>query len=188
MPLDTHHKMIRGVQFHRFNYTIVGADCRYAQVISYAADRLMMAGITFGLENVPGCEGEARSGRDADWVRIDDIPTRAMIDRSQEDCFEVLNERPIPPDIQSLRTMADGKDRLVQVKRILQQEFVNRSASRVGRTTGGDARFTIAFGIYIEAASGKQHTLDAGQQPGDAILALMQGNHDGHGSNRLKRG
>src|SRR5579864_4101800 len=123
-----------------------------------------------------------------DRMRIDHIPAGTMVDARCEDCLEVLNERAVSPDVQGLHSVANRKYWLVEVERILEQEFIDRCASPIGRATRWNACFAVALGVDIEAASGKQHTLGARQQASHTVLALMQRNQDGDRANRLKSG
>src|SRR5580704_14076168 len=98
------------------------------------------------------------------------VPARTMVDPRCKDRFAVLDQRAIPPDVQGLCTMTDCEYRLVEIERVLQQEFVDRGAPGIGGSTRRNTRFAIAFGIDIEAAAGKQHTLGTSQQAGNAVL------------------
>ncbi len=84
--------------------------------------------------------------------------------------------------------MTDGEYWLVQIERVLQKQFVDRSSPGIGGTTRRNTCFAIALGIDIEAAPRQQHTLCTGQKAGNAVLALMQWNHNRERTNRLQRG
>jgi hypothetical protein len=119
-------------------------------------------------------------------VGFNDIAAGAVIDRRVEDSLEILNERAFAPDVESLGAVADGKDGLVEIERVLEQEFVDGGAGRIGGAAGGDGFFTVTFGVDIEAASGQKHTLRSSEQAGNALGGFVEGNDDGVGTGRLE--
>ena len=82
--------------------------------------------------------------------------------------------------------MADGQNRLVQVEGILQQQLVHRGAGRVGLTALGDRIFAISLRVHVESAARQQNPLHPGQQPGHAVLALMQRNNHRRGAGGIE--
>ncbi len=82
----------------------------------------------------------------------------------------------------------NAEDRFVQVKGVLQQQFVHGGSCRVGRAALGNRLFTKALRINIEVAAGQQHSLRRGKQPGHTILPLMQRHKHGHCAGRVQRG
>jgi len=87
----------------------------------------------------------------------------------------MLDESPVAPDIQGLCAVADGEDGLVQAECILEEELVDGCPAGVGLAALGDAIFAISLWVDVIAAAGEQYSLYSGEQPGHAILALVQG-------------
>ena len=72
---------------------------------------------------------------------------------------QMLHQRALAPDIQSLRSGADGKDRLSVVECIQQQKFIGGSSSRVRLAAIGNPRLAVALWINIKEAPGQQNSL-----------------------------
>ena len=104
------------------------------------------------------------------------------------DGFEVLDERAVAPDVERLRAVADGEDGLVQVEGVLQQELIDGGAAGIGGAALGDAGLAKPLRINVKAAAGEQNAVDAGEQAGDAVLALVEGHEDGRGSGGVEGG
>ena len=115
-----------------------------------------------------------RSFRNADRVGIHNISTRSMIDGSVQHCFQILNQRAIQPDVQSLNTVADRENRLVKVERVLQQKFVDSGATGIGRATSWNPLFAITLGINVKPATREEHTMGSREETRHAVLALME--------------
>jgi hypothetical protein len=61
----------------------------------------------------------------------------------------------------------------------LKQKFVNSRARWVCLSALGQAVFAVPLRVDIEAAAGKQDSLYAGKEFGDAILTFMERHKDG---------
>jgi hypothetical protein len=111
-------------------------------------------------------------------MRLHDIPPRAVIHL----CLQILDQRPIQPDIQALGSVADGQYGFVQVESILQEQFIHGCAGRVRLSALGDWIFAISLWVNIIPAARQQDSLHTGKQPCDTILMFMEGNNDRCGS------
>jgi hypothetical protein len=103
-------------------------------------------------------------------------------------CLQILNERTVAPDIHGLGSGTDAKDRLVQVKGVLQEQLIHGGAARIRLTALGDRIFAISLWVYVKAATGEQYPLDASQNLGHAVLALVEGHNNRRCPGGVKRG
>src|SRR5437879_3545007 len=71
--------------------------------------------------------------------------------------MNVLHQRTASPDIQGLQTIADTKDRLVQVVGILQEQLVGCIARLVGESSFRGFFRTIFLGINVRFAAWQQY-------------------------------
>jgi hypothetical protein len=100
---------------------------------------------------------------------------------------DVLDEGASAPDVEGLQALTDGEDRLVEVEGVLQEELVNGGAWCVGRRALGDAGLTVFLRVDVGGAAGKKDSLDGGEDFGDALRRLVEGNGDGCSSGRVER-
>src|SRR4029077_12868502 len=120
-------------------------------------------------------------------MRLNDPTPRPVIHRCLENRIDVLDQGSIAPDVEGLRALAYSENRLEKIERVLEQQLVHRRTARIRRPTLRNSFFPISLWIDVEAAPWKQHTLNSLEQPGHAILALVQRNHYRRGSGRLQR-
>jgi hypothetical protein len=111
-------------------------------------------------------------------MRVEDGTTGGVVERSFEVSLEILDQRPVAPNIQSLCPVAYGEDRLGEIERILQQELVNRRTAGIGPATVWNRIFAISLWVNIIATTREQDSLDSTEQPGYAVLTLVEGNYD----------
>ena len=116
-------------------------------------------------------------------MRLDHLAAGAMIDRG----LQILNQRAVAPDIQTLSTVADGQDRLVEVEGVLKQQLIHGGPGRVGLAALGNWIFAKSLWVNIVAAARQQDSLHPDKQLGDAILALVQGNDNRRSPGGFKR-
>ena len=102
---------------------------------------------------------------------LDDLAAGLVIDRGLAD---PERESRCSQTFRLLHAVADGQDRLVEIEGILEEQLIDGGAGRVGLTALGDRIFAISLRIHIVSAAGQQNSLHAGEQPGDAVLPLMQ--------------
>ena len=76
----------------------------------------------------------------------------------------------------------------MEIKGVLEQEFVDGGAGSVGRPAGGDGFFAVALGVDVEAAAGKKDALNTGEKAGDALGGFVERNNHRVGASRLERG
>jgi hypothetical protein len=181
MPLDGYDKMRGAVELDGLNHIVGRGDGADDESIADGADGLMMTGIDRCFEPVSGNKQggrqhccEPRSWGDMDGMGIENFPAGVVIDR----CRQVLNQRAIPPDIEALQTGADGEDRLMEVKGVLQQELVDGGAGRISGTAFRDTGVTVSFRVNVVATAWKQDPLNGEENAGNAILSFMKGNQN----------
>jgi hypothetical protein len=107
-------------------------------------------------------------------MRFNHFPTRTVIYRR----LQMLNQRSAAPDIYRLCAMTDAKNWLAEVEGVLEKEFVDGGPCRVRLAALGDSVFTISLRVNVVPTSREQHALHAGEQPGHAVLALMERDND----------
>ncbi len=173
MPLDTNHEMVWSIELDCFNYPIFRTHGRYPEVIPGGPERLVVAGIHLNSSLLRCNRIQARTLSDTDRMRLSNFSPRLMVHRVLSIQFQILDQRPIPPNIQGLGAITNGENRLTQIESILQQQFVHRRTVWIGIMAGSDPRLAVGLRIEIESASRQQHALDPGEQAGDAILPLM---------------
>ena len=111
-----------------------------------------------------------------------------MIDRGVQDGGQVLNEGAVAPDVEILHALADAEDGFMEVEGVLEEQLVDRGARGVGGIAGGDRSFAVALGVGVETAAGKENAVGGGEEFGDAIGALVEGDDDGDGAGGVERG
>ncbi len=94
--------------------------------------------------------------------------------------LQILHQRSVTPNIQRLRPVTYAENRLVETERILQEKFVHRGSGGICFATFGNSFLPKALRIHIEPAPWQQNPLRCGQQLGDSLLSLMEGNHHRH--------
>jgi hypothetical protein len=102
--------------------------------------------------------------------------------------LDVLNKRAVAPNVEGLSTVADGKDRLLEVEGILEEKLIDGGAGWICVPAFGDSSFTKSLRVNVEEATREQNTLNAVKQPCDAVRALVQGNDDGGDTDGMKGG
>jgi hypothetical protein len=139
----------------------------------------MVGGVDRGLSGIiPGNHrGKAGAGINADGVGLQEAVTWIVIDGG----CEVLDERAVEPDIESLHAIADGEDGLVEAEGFLEEQLVNGCSGGVGRGALGNGDFAVTLRVHVEVAAGQKHSLDTDKQAGDPVLMLVEGNEDGGG-------
>ena len=150
MPLHRHHKVSRRVEFDGFNHAILRRNRAHQQVVPGDTNRLVVAGVD--LDFGPSLRqqlSQPGSGRDVNRVRLNNVAAGPVIDGG----IQILNERPVAPDIEALRAVADGEDWFVQIESILEDQFVNRRTRGIVFSTLRNARLSVPLGVDIEAAA-----------------------------------
>ena len=117
---------------------------------------------------------QPRSLRNPYWVRLDHFPARLMV----YPCLQILNQGPIAPDIQGLRSVTNGEDRLVKIECVLQQQLVNRGSRAIDLATLWNRIFAISLWVYVEAAARQHYPADPCQKRCNPFLRLMKGDDD----------
>ena len=190
MPLHSKYKVAGRVQLHRLHDAVQWGDSGNAKMVAHLADGLVVAGVNLRLEVFfGGLEGsQARTGGDADRVRLSDQTARRVIDAGTELAGQVLKKGAIAPDIQCLGAVADAQNGLVEAEGVLKEKLIGGGAGWVIGAAGWDAIFSKPLWINIIAASWQQNPMRICKQAGDTVLALVKGYNDGGGSGRLERG
>jgi hypothetical protein len=186
MPLYPQYKMLARVQLDRLDHPIRRRNSAYEQTVAGSPYCLMVAGVDLRLGDKPARNkvSQPRAGHYLYRVGLGNIPAWAVIDSG----LQILNQRPIQPDIQILHAVADGENGLVEVEGVLEQELVNGGSGRVGLTTFWNSIFSVSLWIDIKLAAGQENTLNPREQTGDTIRALVQGNDDRRSTCRTKGG
>jgi hypothetical protein len=117
-------------------------------------------------------------------VRIKHGAAGAVVDRR----FDVLDKRPVAPDIQGLCPVADGEDWLVEIECVLQHELINGCTSGIGFATLWNWFFAILLWVDIITASREQNSLNSTEQLDDTVLTLVEGDDDGNRPDRVEGG
>ena len=112
-------------------------------------------------------------------MRLNDPAPRPVIHWCLENRIDVLNQGSVTPDVEGLRALAYSENRLVKIEGVLQQQLIHPPC-------GPDQSAHIAEfflpSISVDQTSNplprKQHALNPLEQPGHAILALVQRNRD----------
>jgi hypothetical protein len=189
VPLDGDHELIGRVELDGFDDSVVGGYGADAEIVADPADGLMVAGIDLGRFGA-GREkpGQARIGGNADGVGLGDGAAGSVIDRGIDLGFEVLEQGAIAPDVERLGAMADGEDGLAEIEGILQEELIDGSAAGIGGAALGDAYLAKPLRVNVIAAAREENAVYAGEQAGDAVGALVEGDEEGGGSGGVERG
>jgi len=186
MPLHADNEVRSRVELDGFNDAIDRGDRSDEQVVAGDSDGLMMARIdlwdgSLGGRNQPG---ESRTGSYPSRMRIGNSAPRLMIHFG----LDVLDQGPVAPDVERLGAVTDGKNGLLEVEGVLQQELIHGGTGGVGFATLGDWVFAKSLRVNIEAAARKQHPLNTEKQPGDAVRSFVQRNNNGGYTGRVKGG
>ena len=110
-----------------------------------------------------------------DCVRYRNLAPGCVIDRR----FDVLHQRPAAVDIQSLQTIANRQDGLAHVVSILQQQFIDGVAARIGSGSLRVAGSAVLGGIHVSFTARKQHGVAALNQLHDFGGSLVERNLQG---------
>jgi hypothetical protein len=81
-----------------------------------------------------------------------------------------------------------GEDWLVEIERVLQQEFIDRRTARIDLAAFWNWIFAISSWVNIVSAAREQDSLDPEQQLGDAVPALMEWNYYRSRPSGMERG
>jgi hypothetical protein len=95
---------------------------------------------------------------------------------------DVLNQCAAAPGVKRLQALTDGEDRFVEIKGILEEEFVDGGARGVSGSGLGLAGDAVFFGVDVGGAAGEEDALDRGEDAGDALGRLVERNGDGGSS------
>jgi hypothetical protein len=176
VPLNCDNEVLR-VKFDGLNDAISWRDRCNSKVVAGFGDGLMMARVHENLRAGRIECGEAGSLRKLDRVGVDDITAGTVIDRSVEYGFEVLNQSAIAPDVECLRSVADGEDRLTEVERVLQEELIDSGTGRISGAALSDSIFIKPLRINIIAATWQQDTMGVCEGVSDAIRWIRKANY-----------
>ena len=99
----------------------------------------------------------------------------------------VLNQRTGAVDVEALQTVADAENGLAHIVGVLQQEFVDGVAARVGGCSVGRARGAELGRVDVGVAAGQKHAIAALDEPHDLGGSLIEGNADRYASGLLDR-
>jgi hypothetical protein len=127
MPLHSQNEVAGRIQLDRLDGPICGGNRAHPQIVSGEPDGLMMAGVDLSFNRVGRRQKPCQPGplRNPHRVCLDHLSAGLVIDRR----LQILDQRAVAPDIHSLGAGADAKNWLVEVERILQEQFVDGGAS-----------------------------------------------------------
>jgi hypothetical protein len=92
---------------------------------------------------------------------------------------EVLDEGSAAPDVEGLEAEADGKNGLVEVVGILDEEFVDVFPGWIGGIALGDGILTVLVGVDVGGATGKEDGLAGVDEVGCLAGRGVEGDFDG---------
>ena len=103
---------------------------------------------------------------------------RAACGVVHRDRRQVLYQRSATPHVHRLGSEADGEERLVKVVRVLDQEFVDVLARRVGGIALRDGLVAVLVRIDVGGRAGKQDALTGVDQVGGGARGGVERNLD----------
>jgi len=191
MPLDSEDEV--GVAFggltafYGFDDGVLRAAGGDAEAVAGDADGLMMAGVDGEAEEIVlfggffgGLCGEdvAEEGFWGYGCGVGDGYAAAggVVDGHRG---QVLDEGSAAPDVEGLDAEADGKDRLVEVVGVLDEELVYVFAGVVGGGTLGDGVLAVLVGVDVGGAAGEEDRLAGVDEIGDLGGGAGEGDLDG---------
>jgi hypothetical protein len=95
---------------------------------------------------------------------------------------QILHQLSVEPNVQSLYTMADRQDGLVETKGFLEEQFIHGCAAWVCITASRLAIFAISLWVNVKSAAWQQDPLHPGKQARNALRPFMQRHNDGSSS------
>jgi hypothetical protein len=169
MPLDTEDEVSAWIvrilaAFDGLDDSVLRTSGGDAEAIARDADGLMVAGVDGEAEEVfllgsffcsEECAEEGLGG-DGGTVGNRDFAACGVVDGKWA---EVLYERSAAPGVEDLDAETDGEERLVEVVRVLEEEFVDVFAGWVGGCALGDGIVAVLVRVDVSSAAGKEDGL-----------------------------
>jgi hypothetical protein len=147
-------------------------------------ERVTVLGVRLRIADVVEGDDGSQAGAvsDGNGVGFDDAAVGSVIDIRPYLVRQVLVEGASTPDVEDLQALADGEDGFVEVEGVLNEEFVDGGAGRVGVLAGGDGRFAVGLRVDVGGRAGEKDALAGGEDLGDALRRFMEWDGDGCGS------
>jgi hypothetical protein len=159
MPLDPKHEVRVGIllilsSLDCLDHTILRAARDHPEPVSGYSDSLMMAGVDWKPAesilngSLTRCQKAADDGVGNYNRRMGDgnVATSGVVYR---DWIQVLNQGSPTPDVQGLRSEADGEQGLIEVVSVLDEKLIDVFTSRIGRVALGNGLMPELLRVYV---------------------------------------
>ncbi len=188
MPLNADHELAADAfrrAFDGFDDTVLRTARGDAKSVARSLDGLVMAGVDgqtrfevrgSGFEFRSDDLGQEGVGSNGGRVRDGDSAAGAVI---HGQAGEVLDQRSAAPDVEHLCAETNREDWFAHVVGVLEQEFVDVFAGRIGGIALLDRLLAVFLRIDVRAAAGQQNALAVRDEFGGCGRRLIERHFDG---------